>query len=78
MELLLLHGGTSSSTAGRMTGKPCERTVKWQLCYDTSARTWWMQIAADFMLWGATSTFNLQCPAVGPSCGRSVERKSGA
>ncbi|CAL8327543.1 unnamed protein product [Lota lota] len=38
MELVL----PSDATGGRMTGKPCERAVKWQLCYDTSARTWWM------------------------------------
>lgn len=48
--------GVSSSTRLRlmlagstgMTGKPAEGSIKWQLCYDMSARTWWMVSAARF------------------------------
>ena len=25
-----------------MAGLPAERSIKWQLCYDVTARTWWM------------------------------------
>ncbi|GLD62967.1 nuclear factor 1 A-type, partial [Lates japonicus] len=25
-----------------MAGKTSEGSIKWQLCYDISARTWWM------------------------------------
>lgn len=54
--LPLLWLGVSSSTALRlmlagstgMTGKPAEGSIKWQLCYDMSARTWWMVSAARF------------------------------
>ncbi|CAB1452360.1 unnamed protein product [Pleuronectes platessa] len=27
-----------------MAGKLTERSIKWQLCYDVSARTWWMHV----------------------------------
>ncbi|XP_028729136.1 nuclear factor 1 B-type isoform X7 [Peromyscus leucopus] len=27
---------------GRMAGKTSDSSIKWQLCYDMSARTWWM------------------------------------
>nr|XP_042127285.1 nuclear factor 1 B-type isoform X7 [Peromyscus maniculatus bairdii] len=27
---------------GRMAGKTADSSIKWQLCYDMSARTWWM------------------------------------
>nr|XP_057929923.1 nuclear factor 1 A-type isoform X7 [Doryrhamphus excisus] len=29
-------------TDGAMAGKSAEGSIKWQLCYDISARTWWM------------------------------------
>lgn len=33
-----------------MSGKKLtERTVKWQLCYDMTARTWWMVRQALFL-----------------------------
>lgn len=34
-----------------MAGKLTERSIKWQLCYDMSARTWWMVSGALFFSW---------------------------
>lgn len=36
-ELLLMK-----ATDGRMAGKTADSSIKWQLCYDMTARTWWM------------------------------------
>ncbi|XP_043099879.1 nuclear factor 1 B-type-like isoform X9 [Puntigrus tetrazona] len=30
------------ATDGRMAGKTADSSIKWQLCYDMTARTWWM------------------------------------
>ncbi|CAL8377885.1 unnamed protein product [Boreogadus saida] len=35
-------GPGARGPAVRMSGMPGDRAVKWQLCYDTAARTWWM------------------------------------
>ncbi len=36
-ELLLMK-----ATDGRMAEKTADSSIKWQLCYDMTARTWWM------------------------------------
>lgn len=36
-ELLLMK-----ATDGGMAGKTADSSIKWQLCYDMTARTWWM------------------------------------
>lgn len=33
-----------------MAGKTSEGSIKWQLCYDISARTWWMVSWLTFFL----------------------------
>lgn len=32
----------ASDESSAMAGKLTERSIKWQLCYDMTARTWWM------------------------------------
>lgn len=44
-ELLLMK-----ATDGRMAGKTADSSIKWQLCYDMTARTWWM---VSLVLFGA-------------------------
>ncbi|CAL8385396.1 unnamed protein product [Arctogadus glacialis] len=36
-------GPGAHGPAVRMSATPGDRAVKWQLCYDTAARTWWMR-----------------------------------
>ncbi|XP_078723686.1 nuclear factor 1 A-type-like isoform X5 [Lampetra fluviatilis] len=37
-----MKAATGEAAAVAMTGKPADGSVKWQLCYDITARTWWM------------------------------------
>lgn len=54
-ELLLMK-----ATDGRMAGKTADSSIKWQLCYDMTARTWWMVSLVLFGAFFSPSLFSHQ------------------
>lgn len=40
-----------------MAGKASDSSIKWQLCYDMSARTWWMVSWCDNFFFNSLQAF---------------------